>query len=241
MHCYIHSHQEAVGSCVACGHAVCLLCLNKLQGRFFCDTCARHQSLNAPPPQISLRLNELSLHNRYVAAVLAMTLGCFGAHKFYLRQNGWGLLYLMFFWSGLPALVGFLEGIAYLTQSDEQFAAYHHLPLTGVISTPLFKRAELPRAASPLKSTPPSPRLHTDADYERCLLHYAREHQGVLTIGQIVADTPINIDKAEHYLLRLEARGYTRVEIDPQTGVIRYLFPEFMHNGLQGPERFRDY
>ena len=238
MHCYIHSHQEAVGSCVNCGHAVCLLCLNKVQGRFFCDTCARHQSLNSPPPPLTLNLNELSLHNRYVAAALAMTLGCFGAHKFYLRQYGWGILYLMFSWCGLPALIGFLEGIAYLTQTNEQFAVYNRLPLSAVISVSLLKRPETVSASAAVKSPP---RLQSDADYERCLLHYAREQKGILTIGQIVADTPINIDKAERYLMRLEARGYTRVEIDPQTGVIRYLFPEFMHDSLQGPERFRDY
>lgn len=61
--------------------------------------------------------------NRIVAALLAVLLGGFGLHKFYLGRVGWGLLYLLFCWTFVPAVVGFIEGIIYLTMSDAGFAA----------------------------------------------------------------------------------------------------------------------
>jgi len=61
--------------------------------------------------------------NRVAAALFAMLLGGFGAHKFYLGKIGQGFLYLIFFWTAIPAIIGFVEGIIYLTKSDQEFAA----------------------------------------------------------------------------------------------------------------------
>jgi TM2 domain-containing membrane protein YozV len=44
-----------------------------------------------------------------VGILLALFLGSFGVHHFYLRRTGLGILYLCFFWSGIPALLGFIE------------------------------------------------------------------------------------------------------------------------------------
>lgn len=60
--------------------------------------------------------------NRVAAAVLAILLGGIGVHKFYLGKIGWGIVYLLFCWTGIPALVGLVEGIIYLTMTDSQFA-----------------------------------------------------------------------------------------------------------------------
>lgn len=60
--------------------------------------------------------------NRIVAAILAFFLGGFGVHKFYLGRIGWGVLYLVFFWTFIPAFVAFIEFIIYLCTSDEDFA-----------------------------------------------------------------------------------------------------------------------
>jgi TM2 domain-containing membrane protein YozV/ribosomal protein L40E len=59
--------------------------------------------------------------SRIAAALFALILGGFGAHKFYLGQIGLGILYLVFFWTFIPALVGFIEFILLLTMSDETF------------------------------------------------------------------------------------------------------------------------
>src|ERR1700761_5219123 len=44
-----------------------------------------------------------------VGVLLALFLGSFGAHHFYLRRNGLGIVYLLFFWTGIPAIAGFVE------------------------------------------------------------------------------------------------------------------------------------
>src|ERR1700742_1163424 len=41
--------------------------------------------------------------------LLAVLLGSFGAHHFYLRRNGLGVLYLVFFWTGIPGILGIVE------------------------------------------------------------------------------------------------------------------------------------
>ena len=63
--------------------------------------------------------------NKVVAALLAFFLGGIGVHKFYLGQIGWGIGYLLLCWTGIPALVGLVEGVLYLVKSDEEFAALY--------------------------------------------------------------------------------------------------------------------
>lgn len=62
-----------------------------------------------------------SRHNRTTAGILAILLGDFGAHKFYLGNPGMGILYLIFCWTLIPGIAGVIEGIIYLTMSDEDF------------------------------------------------------------------------------------------------------------------------
>lgn len=44
-----------------------------------------------------------------VGILLALFLGTFGIHHFYLRRTGLGILYCCFFWSGIPSILGFIE------------------------------------------------------------------------------------------------------------------------------------
>lgn len=59
--------------------------------------------------------------SKTVAALLAIFLGSFGAHRFYLRSYGWGILYLLFFWTLIPGLIGFVEGVRYLLMDEKKF------------------------------------------------------------------------------------------------------------------------
>ena len=61
--------------------------------------------------------------SRVAAALLGIFLGTFGVHKFYLGKIAQGVLYLIFFWTFIPSIVGFIEGIWYLTMSDVEFQA----------------------------------------------------------------------------------------------------------------------
>ena len=42
-------------------------------------------------------------------------------HKFYLGRVGAGIAYLLFCWTGIPAIIGLIEGIIYLCSSEEDF------------------------------------------------------------------------------------------------------------------------
>ena len=64
--------------------------------------------------------------NKLTAGLFGLLLGGLGVHKFYLGRTGMGVLYLLFCWTFIPAIVGFIEGIVYLTMSDEAFNAKYN-------------------------------------------------------------------------------------------------------------------
>lgn len=67
------------------------------------------------------------IKNKVVAGVLGILVGGLGIHKFYLGKIGMGILYLCFCWTGIPAIVGFIEGIIYLCSNDENFQLKNHV------------------------------------------------------------------------------------------------------------------
>ena len=64
---------------------------------------------------------------RVVAGIVAILFGALGLHKFILGYQKEGIIMLVIsllsfgFLAGLVALVGLIEGIIYLTKSDEEF------------------------------------------------------------------------------------------------------------------------
>lgn len=66
--------------------------------------------------------------SRSVAILLAILLGTFGAHKFYLHSPGQGFVYLLLCWTLIPTITGFLEGLYYLFMSDQKFQEKYGQP-----------------------------------------------------------------------------------------------------------------
>jgi TM2 domain-containing membrane protein YozV len=64
--------------------------------------------------------------NKVIAGLLAIFLGDIGLHKFYLGKIGMGILYLLLCWTIIPAVIGFIEGIVYISMSDEKFDAKYN-------------------------------------------------------------------------------------------------------------------
>ena len=62
-------------------------------------------------------------NNRKEAGIIAIVFGALGIHKFYIGKYGQGILYMVFCWSFIPLFLGIADGIHYLTETDEQFAA----------------------------------------------------------------------------------------------------------------------
>lgn len=59
--------------------------------------------------------------SKTTAGILGILLGGLGIHKFYLGRIGMGILYLLFCWTYIPSIIGLIEGIIYLTSSEEKF------------------------------------------------------------------------------------------------------------------------
>jgi len=62
---------------------------------------------DSPPPIKMFRQNRW---DRLVAAVLAFALGTFGVHWFFLGNNRRGVWYAIFFWTGIPTILGIIDG-----------------------------------------------------------------------------------------------------------------------------------
>jgi TM2 domain-containing membrane protein YozV len=67
--------------------------------------------------------------SRPLAILLALLLGGFGIHRFYVGPISWGIAYLVFFWTGIPAFLGWLEAIYWLTRNDVEWAAKYGGPV----------------------------------------------------------------------------------------------------------------
>ncbi len=85
--------------------------------------------------------------SRPLAILLALLLGGFGIHRFYVGPVSWGIAYLIFFWTGIPGFLGWLEGIYWLTRSDTEWAQKYGGPVrqsNGVAIGCLWVLALLP-------------------------------------------------------------------------------------------------
>jgi len=64
---------------------------------------------------------KLIMKRKNTAILLALILGCLGAHKFYLGRTGQGILYVLFSWTAIPMIVGWAEAIIYFTTPDDDW------------------------------------------------------------------------------------------------------------------------
>jgi len=81
----------------------------------------------APPPVISPPTANADASRKIPAGICGILLGSFGVHKFILGYTGAGLIMLLvsllscFVAAPLMTLIGLIEGILYLTKTDEEF------------------------------------------------------------------------------------------------------------------------
>jgi TM2 domain-containing membrane protein YozV len=108
----------------------CYACANILDVRAeLCPRCGVRQPFVPGMPEstalvpVGVRSPAvMTTKNRTAAGIFALVLGCVGVHKFYLGHVAAGILSLVFCWTMIPALIGFVEGVLFLTMSDEEFA-----------------------------------------------------------------------------------------------------------------------
>jgi TM2 domain-containing membrane protein YozV len=66
-------------------------------------------------------MNVKTSKSRILTGLLGVFVGGLGLHFFYLESWGWGVLSIIFCWTYIPAIIGFILGINYLRMSDREF------------------------------------------------------------------------------------------------------------------------
>ncbi|WP_247233400.1 TM2 domain-containing protein [Telluribacter sp. SYSU D00476] len=61
------------------------------------------------------------MKNKITAGLLALFLGGIGIHRFYLGQNGLGILCILFSWTLIPFVLGVIDACVFFIQSDKAF------------------------------------------------------------------------------------------------------------------------
>lgn len=59
--------------------------------------------------------------NKWIAFLLALVFGYLGLHRFYLRQNGLGILYIALALTGISFILGFIDAMVFLFMSYDRF------------------------------------------------------------------------------------------------------------------------
>ncbi len=60
--------------------------------------------------------------DQLTASLLAILLGSFGIQHFYIGQTTRGVLDILFCWTGVPAIIGLIEGIMWLCDDKDEWA-----------------------------------------------------------------------------------------------------------------------
>jgi TM2 domain-containing membrane protein YozV len=103
----------------------CFACANILDARAeLCPKCGVRQPhlAGAMTPIVMRAPVPTTTKNKTTAGLLALFFGGIGVHKFYLGQGGMGVLYLIFCWTLIPALVAFIEALVLFGMNDVAFA-----------------------------------------------------------------------------------------------------------------------
>ncbi len=103
--------------CRCCGNSlgtdsdVCSLCNTQQRGGSFADDGGQSVHID-------------SLKSRYVAAILAILFGSFGAHRFYFRRYVSAALYVIFWWTPVVSILANIEAILIVQSSQKTLYNY---------------------------------------------------------------------------------------------------------------------
>src|SRR5712692_6393747 len=101
-------------------------------GNKLCESCGAEILVKAEIcPKCGVRQRRLV--SKAVLLLLTFFTGGLGGHKFYLGKHWQGLLYLLFFWTYIPALVALVEFVIYIFTSSERLNEKYSAAPAGVV------------------------------------------------------------------------------------------------------------
>jgi len=89
-----------------------------------------------------------------VGILLALFLGTFGVHHFYLRRTGLGILYCCFCWTGLTTILGFIECF-FMPGRVREFNAIQAAGIAAALGIPVLGWGQPPYASPSVPYMPP--------------------------------------------------------------------------------------
>jgi TM2 domain-containing membrane protein YozV len=90
-----------------------------------------------PNPQaIFYQQYESVRRDEVVGILLALFLGTFGIHHFYLRRTGLGILYCCFCWTGITSILGFIECF-FMPSRVREFNAIQAAGIAAALGIPM--------------------------------------------------------------------------------------------------------
>lgn len=135
------------------------------------------------------------MKSKTTAGIFALVFGGLGVHRFYLGQKGLGILYLLFVWTFIPTIIAMIDGIVFLTQSEDKFnrkynteywamQQHHHHHHYQQQRSPYAYEADAPPPRPGYAEEPGGPkkdpfylsadRKYADYDFEGAILDYRR-------------------------------------------------------------------
>lgn len=110
-----HCREWIARRCRSCNTPV----RDEWAARGICHEC---ETRERTAPVLDQATRALTSHkSRSTAVILALVLGGLGFHRFYTGRTGTGILYMLFCWTGIPSVIGIVEGVRYAMMSDQEW------------------------------------------------------------------------------------------------------------------------
>lgn len=120
--------------CKSCGaemnenQEICLSCgVKKGSGNSFCANCGKEISPNADVclncgvkvSNANVNSDDLAGKDKTTAGILALLLGGFGVHNFYLGESKKGVVKILLCWTGISSILALIDAIKIFTDKYE--------------------------------------------------------------------------------------------------------------------------
>lgn len=123
-----------------------------------------------PNPQaVFYQQYEAVRRDEVVGILLALFLGGFGVHHFYLRRTALGVVYLCFFWTPIPWILGFIECF-FMPGRVREFNAIQAAAIAATLGIPMpgWQPVNVNLNAPPAGVGPSQPQPSTLTACPRC-------------------------------------------------------------------------